>query len=198
MLAPGLWAVHAVCCITLGALCGCRSTSQSVGASGALRFTEQEIRSKTWADAQGQVIRLLDWTATCFHGEELVIAKYGAASPPCVTCLEFYRIHRRPPGPALKAPDLSRNHMLPITPAYTNIPEGLSFELLLHDYVPEMVTSLSTEERGDTYLITVLRETVPAGTTPRQALRYILTYKRSQGLQWNPNLEQWALPDSKP
>lgn len=193
------WLVYtlalALVCALAAAGSGCSSPGKAPAALAAPRFSEQEVRSKTWTDPQGQRLQLLDWTPVHFREDELVIAKYGSAGLHRVTCLEFYKINRLPGGRAAKALEPSLNPRPPLTSGYTDLPERVSFELLSHDYSPEMVASVSTEERNGALVITILRESSPEAGEQRQAFRYMLTYSSGRGIRWNPALEQWAIAD---
>lgn len=177
--------------------CGCRSPSGGRLAQEPPCFSELEVRSKIWRDQQGQPVHFLEWSVLHLGGRgELMVAKYGSDDTRATTCLDFYRVIHRGEGLVAVAP-LSPKP--PPHPILQPVADKEYFDLLIHDYRPEAVMSIDVDQRSGKVLITVTRETVPAGSTLRRALRYTLVYTGGGVMYRNARLETSDLmPVSQP
>lgn len=176
---------------------GCCSLCNKGFVPGVPTFSEQEVRSKTWKDTHGQPLQLLEWSPFSFkHHGELLVAKYGDANAQVVTCLEFYRVIHQGQGPVAVVP---LSPQPPSEAIIESIPDKQSFDLLMHDYRPERVTSVETVERGDKLLFTITRETIQGEgkQEERRGLRYILVYDRAKTMYRNARLEVWNLTTNR-
>jgi hypothetical protein len=119
-----------------------------------LRFSEVEIRSRTWTDTHGRHLALLEWfQVRSYDGDQLLIAKYGDTSTKRIFCLDFYRA---------------------ITPA--DRPRVPDYLLLAHDLAESTVTSIAAQTNGTLTVFNIVRETVPGTSQPRRKYDYYLSY----------------------
>ncbi len=156
-------------------------------------YSEIEIRSRSWQDRNGQRMQLLNWSELSSNGRNsIVVAQYGNAETRAISWLDFYEVRRYGAEKMSAAPSL-----VPATDsvvgAFTNMPARTMFTLLLHDYMPARVTSVTPEKEGDRLVIVITREGPSVRGGPPQGFRYLLVYQSGRGIKRNPSVEVWPI-----
>jgi len=117
-----------------------------------LRFSEVEVRSRTWIEA-GSVLKLLGYSVTRVMGRpDLVIAKYGPPATGEVRCIDFYE--SRPTVPDQEA----------------------LLILIAHDRRAGRVTSLEVVSGNGKATVHITREFLQTETQKRVRMTYVLEY----------------------
>ena len=148
------------------AFIGCGTLRGSKTICNKPAFYEQQIRSMTWTDAQGNGIRLLDWSVVDLkHLGKMVIAKFGHSETAIATCLEFYRV----------VPKLT--------------PGGVdSYVLTENDCKHGMVMSVEPIWKGGSVFFQITRETIPGTEKQRKRFTYTLDY--TEDYRMRPGLSE--------
>jgi hypothetical protein len=130
-----------------------------------------------WRDPYGRFVALVDWsTVNLGANADLVVAKYGDTNSSAVTCLEFYRIIRRPrglfvPQPSFSSPGLASTNHVP-----TELPEREFLILVEHDCRSGAVISIAPGKSGAAAFIEITREERVGNSNEPRYLRYRLVY----------------------
>src|SRR6266542_1842122 len=148
-------------CVLIALACsGCRMFCGRKIAYDKPAFYEQQIRSTSWTDAQGKVIRLLDWSVVDLkHLGKMVIARFGRADTGIATCLDFYRV------------------MPTLTPGVD------SYVLTEHDCKHGMVISVEPIWQGRSVFFQITKETIPGTKQQRERFTYTLEYTEDYRMQ---------------
>ena len=153
---------------------GCASLPGKYAPSERPGFFEPEIRSRTWVDVDGIVVRFLSATVTNLgaHGE-MMIARFGDINANKVRCLELYRINRK-----------------------TDATMHDKFVLIDHDWGPReqswwpsVVVSVEPIVRAGSVSFRIIREAMPGRDTDGKRLIYFLDYRAGFGV--TPNISEW-------
>jgi hypothetical protein len=194
-----LWLMNArlVVSIGLGVLlicAGCKCVPHSPQASDTPKFSEEEIRSKTWKDSTGEAMACLEWQITELKSRGgFLVAQFGSPHTKFPKCLEFYRVISSQGGYCGAAGDVGQ----------ASLSEGMSlsekkmFVLVGRDCAESVVRSAEVLESNDSASVAITRETPPDQKTGRQRALYLVKYTKDYGM-WR-DVHTWIsnLPDSE-
>ncbi len=157
----------AVSCAGCGTFCATKTVYDKPA------FYEQQIRSMTWTDTQGNVIRLLDWSVVDLkHLGKVVVARFGPSDKGIATCLDFYRV----------------------VPKFT--PTGVdSYVLTEHDCKYGMVISVEPIWQGRSVFFQITKETIPGTEKQRKRFTYTLDYTKDYRMQPGLEVFEFNIPD---
>jgi len=154
---------------------GCKTISESRYAIDAVSSSELEIRSKTFKDAQGQVIGCLRWeVANPKCPGPLLLVQYGDLQTRVPTCIEFYRIMSCP-ATSVAVYDTVKEKMLQ---EKRQIPCRTNFVLIGKDYDQSVVKNAEVLDGGDSASIAVTRQSPSYQKKARQTALYFIKYNK--------------------
>jgi hypothetical protein len=178
-------------CISIAVVCsGCSSLNREVITAEPQTFSEQEITSRAWEDAQGQRLGLLDRVLIdVTAGQELLIAKYGDVKTRTITCLDFYQVIHQGQGRIAVTPSASpATASSQAAPVYKVVPDPVFYDLLLHDYRPEIVTRVETRKGPGETVIGIVRQTLPGADKEQYELHYKVVYDGRWRMHRDPEI----------
>jgi hypothetical protein len=167
---------HCSIFLILFSLCfgtGCSSLVRNADYSVSPKFSEMEIRSRTWNNAEGQRLKLRSWSLIRLkHKDDLIIAKYGEENLNIDTSADVYRVVHQ-----LHKPD--------------------AFVPVWHDFESTRLADIKIDDNPDETLIRIIRETIPGTLNPGQHHEYVFHYRHDYTLCPDPEEWWWQIPEKK-